>query len=86
MDETILRVTPILNVVLYGEFHASLWVGFHYTTKLSIDIFLLHALRVTVGQLGVSSHQLEIENGHANEVPTPREERIYRLCHIEIED
>ena len=35
-------------------------------------------------QLRISSHQLEIENGRANRVP--REERLCRLCHIEIED
>ena len=37
-----------------------------------------------IGQLRISSHQLEIENGHTNRVP--REERLCRLCHIEIED
>ena len=49
-----------------------------------LDMLLPYALRVVIGQLRVSSHQLEIENGHANRVP--REERICRLCHIEIED
>ena len=49
-----------------------------------LDVFLPHALRVAIGQLRISSHQLEIENGRTNGVP--REERICRLCHIEIED
>ena len=39
---------------------------------------------MAIGQLRISSHQLEIENGRANRVP--REERLCRLCHIEIED
>ena len=49
-----------------------------------LDVFLSNALRVAVGQLIVSSHQLEIENGCANGVP--REERVCKLCHIKIED
>ena len=48
------------------------------------DMFLPNALRVAIGQLRVSSHQVEIENGRANGIP--KEERIYRLCHIDIED
>ena len=49
-----------------------------------LDIFLPHALRVAIGQFRVSSHQLEIENGRANGVP--REKRMCRLCHLEVED
>ena len=52
-----------------------------------LDTFLPNAPnapKVAIGQLRVSSHQLEIENGHANGVPI--EERICRLCHTEIED
>ena len=49
-----------------------------------LDTFLLYALRVSIEQLRVSSHQLEIENGHVNRVP--KEKSIYRLGHIEIED
>ena len=41
-------------------------------------------LRVAIGQLRVSSHQLEVENGRANGVPI--EERMCILCYIEIED
>ena len=40
-------------------------------------MFLQNALRVATGQLRISSHQLEIENGRANGVP--REERICRI-------
>ena len=50
----------------------------------SLDTFLPNALRVAIGQLRVSSCQLEIENDCANGVP--REERVCRLCHMEIED
>ena len=39
---------------------------------------------MAIGQLRISSHQLEIENGRTNRVP--REERLCRLCYIEIED
>ena len=49
-----------------------------------ISTLLPNALRVAIGQLRVPSHQLEIRNGCANGIP--REERICRLCHIEIED
>ena len=49
-----------------------------------LDTFLSNALRVAIGQLRTSSHQLEIENGRTNRVP--REERLCRLCYIEIED
>ena len=47
-------------------------------------MLLPNTVRVVIGQLRVSSHQLEIENGRANGVL--REERICRICHIEIED
>ena len=49
-----------------------------------LDAFLPNALKVAIGQLRISSHQLEIDNGRTNRVS--REERICRLCHIEIED
>ena len=49
-----------------------------------LNAFLSNALRAAIGQLRISSHQLEIENGWANRVS--REERLCRLCHIEIED
>ena len=47
-------------------------------------MYIPHVLSVAIGKLRLLSHQLEIENGCANGVP--REERIYKLCHIEIED
>ena len=47
-------------------------------------MLLPNTVRVVIGQLRVSSHQLEIENGRANGVP--REERICRLCQIEIDN
>ena len=49
-----------------------------------LDTFLSNALRVAIGQLKISSHQLEIENNRTDRVL--REERIFRLYHIEIED
>ena len=49
-----------------------------------LDTFLPNALRVAIGQLRVSSHQLEVETSCTNGVPW--EERICKLCHIEIED
>ena len=56
---------------------------FYYMNKLPRYI-LPNALRFAIGQLKVSSHQLEIKNGHVNGVR--REERICWSCHIEIED
>ena len=47
-------------------------------------MLLPNALRVVIGQLRVSSHQLKIENGRANGVP--QEKRICRLCQIEIKE
>ena len=48
-----------------------------------VDKFLSNTLRVVIGQLRVSSRQLKVENGCTNGVL--KEERICRLCHIEIE-
>ena len=48
-----------------------------------MDVYMPHSSRVAVGQLRVSSHQLEIEAGRARRVP--RAERICRLCQEEIE-
>ncbi|MCO5576378.1 hypothetical protein L7F22_030188 [Adiantum nelumboides] len=48
-----------------------------------MDIYLPHGMRVAIGQLRVSSHQLEIESGRATRVP--REVRICRLCRQEVE-
>ncbi|MCO5586104.1 hypothetical protein L7F22_040043 [Adiantum nelumboides] len=48
-----------------------------------MDIYLPHGMRVAIGQLRVSSHQLEIESGRAARVP--REARICRLCRQEVE-
>ena len=41
-------------------------LGFIQPKPKYLDMFLPNALRVAIGQLRVSSHQLEIENGHAN--------------------
>ena len=49
-----------------------------------LDTFLPNALRGAIGQLRISSHQLEIENGRTNKVP--REKMRCRLCHIKIVD
>ena len=78
-----------LSEILYYKeqqtLHTLLYVRFYYTTKISSSIcFLLDAHRPAIGQLRVPSHQLEVENGRDNGVP--REERICRLCHIEIAD
>ena len=48
-----------------------------------MDVYMPHSSRVAVGQLRVSSHQLEIEASRARCVP--RAERICRLCQEEIE-
>ena len=58
-------------------------LGFFIQPKY-LDTFLPNASRVAIGQLRVSSHQLEIENGRANGVL--KEGRICRLCYIEIDD
>src|SRR5271154_1222557 len=49
------------------------------------DIWMCTCLsaRVAIGQLRVSSHQLEIEAGRAARIP--RAERICRLCQEEVE-
>ena len=49
-----------------------------------LDAFLPNALRVAIGQLRMSSHQHEIENGRTNGVP--KKKGYVDLCHIEIED
>ncbi|MCO5589434.1 hypothetical protein L7F22_043401 [Adiantum nelumboides] len=45
--------------------------------------YMPHRLRASIGQLRVSSHQLEIESGRARGIP--REERICRICQTEVE-
>ena len=72
------------NMLYYKEqfMHFSK-LGF-ITRPKYLDTFLSNALRVAIGQLKISSHQLEIENNRTDRVL--REERICRLCHIEIED
>ena len=49
-----------------------------------LDVYLPHASRVAIGQLRVSSHQLEIETGRAAQIP--RLQRLCRLCHTGVED
>ena len=48
-----------------------------------MDVYMPHSSRVAIGQLRVSSHQLEIEAGRAARIP--RAERICRLCQEEVE-
>ena len=55
------RATP--SKMLYYKKHFK-----HFSTKIFRYIFLPKGLRVAIGQLGVSSHQLEIENDCANGV------------------
>ncbi|KAH7387052.1 hypothetical protein KP509_16G002600 [Ceratopteris richardii] len=49
-----------------------------------MDTYMAPAERVAIGQLRVSSHQLEIEIGRATH--TPRDERLCRICREEVED
>ena len=49
-----------------------------------LHTFLPKHTQGCIGQLRVSSHQLEVENDCANGVPG--EEKICGLCHIEVED
>ncbi|MCO5603866.1 hypothetical protein L7F22_058020 [Adiantum nelumboides] len=48
-----------------------------------MDIYLPHGMRVAIGQLRESSHQVEIESDRAARVP--REARICKLCRQEVE-
>ncbi|KAH7442173.1 hypothetical protein KP509_03G074700 [Ceratopteris richardii] len=48
-----------------------------------MQTYLPHQLRVCIGQLRVSSHQLEIERGRSKGVP--REERWCPVCKTEVE-
>lgn len=48
------------------------------------EVYLPHASKVAIGQLGVSSHQLEIETGKAAQIP--RLQRLCRLCYTVVED
>ena len=45
--------------------------------------YVPHHLRVAIGQLRVSSHQLEIERGRARGIP--REDRACPVCQTEVE-
>ncbi|KAH6557133.1 hypothetical protein KP509_1Z132300 [Ceratopteris richardii] len=49
-----------------------------------MDTYMAPDERVAIGQLRVSSHQLEIEVGRATH--TPRDERLCRICREEVED
>ena len=48
-----------------------------------MDIYMSNAMCATIGQFRVSSHTLQMEVGRTTEAP--RETRICRLCHIEVE-
>ena len=48
-----------------------------------MDVYMSHSMRVAIGQIRVSSHQLEIETGRAAHIP--REERQCRICREEVE-
>ena len=78
MDQPTRSIPP--KMLYYKEqFTQFSKLGFIIRLKY-LDMFLPNALRVAIGQLRVSSDQLEVENDHANKVF--REERICRLCHI----
>ena len=72
-------MSPILIDIIYDPWSHNLII-----LPIYLDMFLLNALRDAIEQIRVSSHQLEIENGRANEVS--REEKVCRLCHLEIDD
>eukprot|EP00250_Pteridium_aquilinum_P022390 c25367_g1_i1 orf=2-550(-) len=48
-----------------------------------MDVYMPHSMRVAIGQLRVSSHQLEIETGRAAHIP--RDERLCRICRVAVE-
>ena len=74
-----------LSKMLYYKEHFLHFSKLDFITRPRyLNTFLTNALRVAIGQLRISSHQLEIENGRANRVL--REERLCMLCHIEIGD
>ncbi|MCO5548984.1 hypothetical protein L7F22_002449 [Adiantum nelumboides] len=50
---------------------------------LYMQRYMPHHLQVVIGQLRVSSHQLEIERDRAKGLP--RDERICPICHTEVE-
>ena len=76
---------PLPSKMVYYKEHFLRFSKLGFITRPRyLDTFLSNALRVAIGKLRISSHQLEIENGRANRVP--REERLCTLCHIEIED
>ncbi|MCO5556472.1 hypothetical protein L7F22_010021 [Adiantum nelumboides] len=52
-------------------------------SSMTKEEYMPHRLRASIGQLRVSSHQLEIESGRARGIP--REERICRICQTEVE-
>ena len=68
---------PLPSKMSYYKEHFLHFSKLGFITRPSyLDTFLSNALRVAIGQLRISSHQLEIENGRTNRVP--REERLCR--------
>lgn len=75
---------PLLAKMLYYRDHfLSISADGIIQRPRYLEAFLHHAPMVALGQLRVSSHRLEIEAGRAS--CTPREERICRLCRVEVE-
>ena len=76
---------PLPSKMLYYKEHFMHFSKLGFITRPKyLDTFLPNALRVAIGEVRISYHQLEIENDHTTGVL--REERICRLCHMEIED
>ena len=70
---------PLPSKMLYYKEHFMHFSKLGFITRPKyLDALLPNALRVVIGQLRISSHQLEIENCHTNGVP--KQESICRLC------
>ena len=67
---------PLPSKMLYYKEHFMHFFKLGFITwPKYLDAFLPNALRVVIGELSISSHQLDIENGRTNGVL--RQERIY---------
>eukprot|EP00249_Psilotum_nudum_P024953 c29331_g2_i2 orf=1-1479(+) len=76
------RPLPPKMSYYYEHFLSISEQGFIETPQY-MQIYMPHRLRVAIGQLRVSSHQLAIESGRAHGIP--REERICQICRTEVE-
>ncbi|MCO5594472.1 hypothetical protein L7F22_048502 [Adiantum nelumboides] len=81
---TVHILIPLPPTMLYYHEHflSISGQGFIETPEY-MQIYMPHRLRVAIGQLRVSSHQLAIKSGTASGIP--REERICQLCRAEVE-